>query len=185
MPDSDHQPAEPIASTTRPVTTVADGCERQLDPQSIQVDRVASGILALILVCLNLIGVTIASFAGSWGVVGILLLAGAWLLTSGALTALLLWWPAVSYRHTFYDVSADGIRIRRGVVWRTASLVPRSRVQHTDVSQGPVQRAFGLATLVIYTAGTHNAAVSLGGLSHATALAIRDHLIVGGQDDAV
>jgi len=38
---------------------------------------------------------------------------------------------------------------------------------------------------VIYTAGTHNAAVSLSGLSHETALAIRDHLIVGGQDDAV
>ena len=133
----------------------------------------------------NLIGVTIVGFAGSFGVVGVLLLLGAWLVASLALTALLLWWPAVSYRHTFYEVAEAGIRIRRGVVWRTASSVPRSRVQHTDVSQGPVQRAFGLATLVIYTAGTHNASISLGGLSRETALAIRDHLIVGGHDDAV
>ena len=44
--------------------------------------------------------------------------------------------------------------------------VPRSRVQHTDVSQGPVERRFGLGTLVIYTAGTDYARVDLAGLDH-------------------
>ncbi len=64
--------------------------------------------------------------------------------------------------------------------------VPRSRVQHTDVSQGPIERTYDLATLIIYTAGTHYASISLGGLSHETALFIRDHLIAGGEkDDAV
>jgi membrane protein YdbS with pleckstrin-like domain len=176
MPDPDHQPAD---------VRIADGRERKLDPQSIPADRVASGIFALILTGASLIGVTVAALAGSWSFLGILLLFGGWFAAAGAMTGLLLWWPALSYRHTFYDVSPDGIRIRRGVIFRTASFVPRSRVQHTDVAQGPVQRAFGIATLVIYTAGTHNASVSLGGLSHETALAIRDHLIVGGQDDAV
>jgi membrane protein YdbS with pleckstrin-like domain len=71
------------------------------------------------------------------------------------------------------------------VVWRRVINVPRSRVQHTDVSQGPIERGSDLGTLVIFTAGTHYARVHLSGLTHATALRIRDHLLPGGSDDAV
>ena len=71
------------------------------------------------------------------------------------------------------------------MLWRSVSSVPRSRVQHTDVSQGPIERLFELSTLIIYTAGTEHASISLSGLPRATALEIRDHLIEGGQDDAV
>jgi membrane protein YdbS with pleckstrin-like domain len=91
----------------------------------------------------------------------------------------------VRYRHTTYAVSEEGIVIRRGVFWRTSISVPKSRIQHTDVSQGPVLRAFDLACLVIYTAGTHHASVALSGLAHDTAVRIRDHVISGGPDDAV
>jgi membrane protein YdbS with pleckstrin-like domain len=58
-------------------------------------------------------------------------------------------------------------------------------VQHTDVSQGPLERRYGLGTRVIFTAGTDHARVDLKGLDHATALAIRDHLLPRGGDDAV
>jgi membrane protein YdbS with pleckstrin-like domain len=63
--------------------------------------------------------------------------------------------------------------------------VPSSRVQHTDVAQGPVERAFDLATLVVYTAGTQHASVTLNGLKNETALAIRDYLIDRDDDDAL
>ncbi len=63
--------------------------------------------------------------------------------------------------------------------------MPRSRVQHTDVSQGPLERSHGLGTLVIYTAGTEHARVELGGLDHGTALLIRDHLLPREENDAV
>ncbi len=63
--------------------------------------------------------------------------------------------------------------------------MPKSRVQHTDVSRGPIERGLGLATLIIHTAGTEQAAVSLSGLPHADAYRIRDFLIEGGEDDAV
>ena len=63
--------------------------------------------------------------------------------------------------------------------------VPRSRVQHTDVSQGPIERGFGLGTLVIYTAGTEHARVELHGLEHGTALHIRDHLLKSADADDV
>lgn len=105
------------------------------------------------------------------------------------LTALLIWWaqawPAKSYRRTSYRVDPAGIEIRRGVVWRRVINVPRSRVQHTDVSQGPLERGSDLGTLVMFTAGTQFARVQLSGLQYNDALRIRDHLLPAGTDDAV
>jgi membrane protein YdbS with pleckstrin-like domain len=97
------------------------------------------------------------------------------------LLALLAWvlqrWPALDYRHLSYRVDQAGLEIRRGVFWRRVINVPRSRIQHTDVSQGPVERQYGLGTLAIHTAGTEHARVELPGLRHDVALAIRDHLL--------
>jgi len=54
--------------------------------------------------------------------------------------------------------------------------VPFGRVQHIDLAQGPLERAFGLATLVLNTAGTRGAAVKLPGLAQADAEEMRDHI---------
>lgn len=94
-------------------------------------------------------------------------------------------WAAIEYRHLAYRIDDDGIEIRSGVLWRAVSNVPRSRVQHTDVSQGPLERKYGLGRLVIYTAGTAHSKVDLPGLEHQTALALRDHLLPRGPGDAV
>ena len=89
-----------------------------------------------------------------------------------AIVAVLAWhgqhWPTVSFAHTRYRVDDEGIEIQRGVFWREVINVPRSRVQHTDVTQGPIDRRFGLGTLVIFTAGTDFARVELPGSSTAT-----------------
>ena len=84
-----------------------------------------------------------------------------------------------------YKVDPRGIGIRSGVVWRRVVSVPRSRVQHTDVSQGPIQRHLGLATLVVHTAGVVNASVTLGGLDRDIAVGIRDFLIDESLADGV
>lgn len=94
-------------------------------------------------------------------------------------------WPARVYEHTFYRVDDQGIEIRKGVYWRVVINVPRSRVQHIDVSQGPIERRYGLGTLVIYTAGTEHAKVELQGLEHGRALEIRANLLPSGAGDAV
>lgn len=113
------------------------------------------------------------------------LLLGVWL----ALVLLGLWhavsWPKRTYRHTSYLVDDQGIEIRRGVFWRVMINVPRSRVQHIDVSQGPIERRYGLGTLVIYTAGTDHSKVELEGLEHGRARRIRDFLLPSGSTDAV
>ena len=109
----------------------------------------------------------------------------AWLAVALGLGALSYWWPPLDYRHAAYRIGAEGIEIRRGVFWRTLISVPRSRVQHIDVAQGPLERRFGLGTLSIYTAGTQHSRVDLRGIDYATALALRDRLLPAGSPDAL
>jgi hypothetical protein len=82
-------------------------------------------------------------------------------------------------------LTADLLEIRRGVWWRSVVTVPLSRVQHTDVNQGPLQRRFDLSTLVVHTAGTQHATVKLEGLGKEVAESVRDELLKQRGDDAV
>jgi membrane protein YdbS with pleckstrin-like domain len=171
--------------TPAPGESIADGREHQLDRRSIRVDQITGAIVSAFVCAGLLVAVVIAGIVGPFGLFGGLVLLGGWIVVSAFLTGAIVAWPPVGYRHTSYQVTEQGIRIRRGVFWRSVATVPRSRVQHTDVSQGPIERAYELATLVMYTAGTQHSSVLLPGLAHETALAIRDHLIAGGEDDAV
>jgi membrane protein YdbS with pleckstrin-like domain len=75
-----------------------------------------------------------------------------------------------------YSLEGERLRVVRGILFRSDTVVPFGRVQHIDVDQGPLERAFGLATLTVHTAGTHNASVSLPGLAQADAGAIREDI---------
>lgn len=52
-----------------------------------------------------------------------------------------------------YQVRQHDLSYRTGVLTRTVETVPFVRVQHARVTQGPIQRAFGLATLAVNSAG--------------------------------
>lgn len=82
--------------------------------------------------------------------------------------------PPRRYRARGYRLDPDRLRVVRGTLFRSDTVVPFGRVQHIDVAQGPVERFYGLGTLVLHTAGNHNASVRLPGLPHAEALAIRE-----------
>jgi len=94
-------------------------------------------------------------------------------------------WPPVVYRHRSYRITEHGLQIRKGVWWRAIIDVPHSRVQHTDVTQGPLERRYGLGKLVVHTAGTMSATVELEGLAHETALQLRDRLTGADDDESV
>ncbi|WP_052208578.1 PH domain-containing protein [Croceibacterium mercuriale] len=87
---------------------------------------------------------------------------------------LLLRLPLRRWRARGYVYGADALRVVRGLWWRRDITVPFGRVQHLDVTQGPLERLFGLGTLVLHTAGNHNSSVALPGLAHPQALAMRD-----------
>lgn len=109
----------------------------------------------------------------------------AWALLLGAIVGMVWKYPPARYRHLRYRIDDAGITIRDGVFWRTWSALPRTRIQHTDVSQGPLERRYGVAALKLYTAGSRFTRITLPGLEHATALALRDQLQRHANDDAV
>ena len=163
----------------------ADLFER-LDPRVIPLQRITGGILTATVAAGSFVGMSI-NLLGSDGASAVrwILLPAVWLVAVLLLAWQMYRWPPLAYQHTFYRVDDQGIEIRKGVYWRVVINVPRSRVQHIDVSQGPIERRYGLGTLVIYTAGTDHAKVELEGLEHGRALAIRDFLLPSGSTDAV
>ena len=167
-------------------SAVADGQDHALDPRSIHVQRIGGWIFTAVLAAASSAGLAVFLLTAD-DLPGVLraLLPLLWLAAGAALAWHAHRWPVREYRHIRYRVDAEGIEIRKGVYWRVVINVPRSRVQHTDVSQGPIERRYGLGTLVIYTAGTDHAKVELGGLEHGAALRIREHLLPSGDADAV
>ena len=158
---------------------------RRLDPRVIPLEQTVGWVVtAVTSVALFFAGVTtlLAAPLALWVKLAIPIM---WMGVTVALGWWLQRWPEIHYRYASYIVDTGGIEIREGVVWREVINVPRSRVQHTDVSQGPLERRFGIGTLIIHTAGTEHAVVSLHGLAHETALAIRDHLLPREESDAV
>lgn len=75
-----------------------------------------------------------------------------------------------------YLMGIGEIQIVRGYLFYTDTIVPFSRVQHIDVGQGPVERLFGISSLILHTAGTHNSTVVLPGLRRAIAEQMRDDI---------
>ncbi len=169
------------ADATESPGSVADGREYPLDPKSV----VAAQLTAAVWVASNAVGLLIAVLVVALGTsleVSLkLAILAAWIFLAGLGAALAYRWPHIRYQHIRYRVDGNGFTVRRGVLWRSVTSVPKARVQHTDVSQGPLQRNFGLASLVIHTAGTQDSSVTVRGLPHETAKRIRDYLIEGGD----
>ena len=102
---------------------------------------------------------------------------------AGGLTA---WWlPRANYRHWRYQVAEDALELRHGVIRRIHSAIPYFRVQHIDVAQGPVERAFGLARLVVHTASAGTDA-TIPGIAAGDAEGLRRLILArAGSGDAV
>jgi membrane protein YdbS with pleckstrin-like domain len=88
--------------------------------------------------------------------------------------ALVIRIPTSRYNARGYQISPDRLRVVRGLLFRSDTVVPFARVQHIDVDQGPLDRFFGIATLTLHTAGSHNASVSLPGLGEELAREMRE-----------
>jgi membrane protein YdbS with pleckstrin-like domain len=178
-------PPEAVSSPFGGPRAIADGQVHRFDPRVVAMHRIVGLIVTVCISLFMLIGGVIGLLADSASSLTLGRLVTGWMLATAALGWFCYSWPPIEYRHMSYKVDEDGVEIRHGVVWRTIVSVPRSRVQHLDVSQGPLQRSFGLGTLRIYTAGTEHAQVDLAGVEHGRALQIRDYLLPRDTSDVV
>ena len=164
--------------------SIADGVRRPVDPRWIPLKRIHGVAVTVVLGLGSFMAIVLPSIASRrlWLSLGLLPL---WAVAVAALAWQMRRWPPIAYRFTSYVVDDAGLEIARGVYWRTVTNIPKSRIQHTDVSQGPLERRHGLGTLVVYTAGTQHSQVKLPGLAFATAQRIRGHLLPHDEGDAV
>jgi membrane protein YdbS with pleckstrin-like domain len=77
----------------------------------------------------------------------------------------------------------DDLLVRRGVLVRRLTVVPYGRMQFIDVTAGPFERAFGLATVQLHTAAAASDA-RIPGLEAAEAARLREQLATLGESRA-
>ncbi len=77
-----------------------------------------------------------------------------------------------------YAIRQKDIVYNSGLFWQSSIVVPFNRVQHCEVSQGPIDRFYHLAELKIFTAGGASSDLSISGLSPETAARIKDFIVI-------
>ncbi|TVR48424.1 MAG: hypothetical protein EA425_14345 [Puniceicoccaceae bacterium] len=154
-----------------------DAEEHPVDPQWITLRRLGNLIRTTILGLMGLTGTLIFLGLVGWSSAAKLtFLAG----VAGFFCALYILGmitPVLAYRRYRWRLDGETLLVRRGIWWRIETLVPKSRIQHTDVTQGPLERLFHTSSLVVHTAGTRFAIVEVDGLPTGLAPKMRDHLL--------
>ena len=100
---------------------------------------------------------------------------------TGALAA--LWFARNRFRSWVYQERDEDLIVERGVLIHRLSVVPYGRMQFVDVSAGPIDRAFRLATVKLHTAAAASDA-RIPGLERDEAARLRDRLAALGEAKA-
>lgn len=95
---------------------------------------------------------------------------------SVVLEALGLIYMMFRFRNWSFELREDHLFLDHGVLKRTRSMVPYVRVQHIDTQRGPFYRLLGLSQVVVYTAGSKGADVTIPGLSRSDASDVQEKL---------
>jgi len=131
---------------------VKDEAAERLDPRAITVWRITGTLNMLPL----LVGAGFAGWALSrsgGGSLFVVLPVLAVLALAGVVVGVV---PGLRWRRWRYEIRPDEVDLQRGIFWISRTLVPLARIQHVDTRQGPLQRRFGLSTVVFYTAAGPN-----------------------------
>jgi membrane protein YdbS with pleckstrin-like domain len=97
-----------------------------------------------------------------------------------ALIVLRLLFLPRSLRSWGYAERDDDLLVRHGLLYRRLSIVPYGRMQFVDVTAGPLERLFGLATVQLHTAAAATDA-KIPGLPPDEAARLRDRLSALGE----
>ena len=126
----------------------------------------------------------VGAFALTWliGVVNAAGLALAWLFL---LFLASLWLPSLAFDRWAYALRDGDLLIARGVLVRSITAIPVSRIQHVDTRQGPLEQSLGLARIQIHTASGLGGDGVIPGLTLDDAQTLRDQLIRVSGDGGV
>jgi putative membrane protein len=118
-----------------------------------------------------------------------------------ALVALLHWWTIVAWgvlslwtiatTKRYVDslrwaLTDSTVAFRSGWLWRYLSIAPLAKVQAVSLHESPFDRRHGMATVLVDTAGGHDAPhrVAIPFLPREAAVTLRDHLVASAANTA-
>lgn len=159
----------PMSNLANPAFDVFDVEWRKVSPRLIPVRMIS---VAIFLGLPGLVTIWPAVVVGAW----------MWLLPGGllALTAWLAWLIPRQVRAIGYAELDDDLMIRKGLMFRSLSVVPYGRMQYVDVGAGPIARKMKLAAVQLHTASAQTDA-SIPGLPEEEAGRLRDQLSARGE----
>jgi uncharacterized protein len=146
---------------------------RAPSPRLLTMRRVQVGVCS-IAVGIALFAVLVSSTL-TWAAI-----AGAAALVAGATAQVFV---ARRVRAWGYAEREDDLFVKRGVLFSRLSVIPYGRMQFVDVTAGPVERLFGLATVRMHTAAAASDA-RIPGLASDEAARVRDRLTELGEAQA-
>ena len=117
-----------------------------------------------------LLGFALFRYAPFWGVAGIVAI---WLASTAGATGYAL----RASRARNWSLREHDLIFRNGVFWRSETVQPLKRVQHVEVTRGPIEKRFELASLKVYGAGSGSATFAIPGLELEDAERLRDYLL--------
>ena len=159
---SDLAPGEPFAPEDQPWTRVSPRLatlRRAIHALAdLVVTVIASGLAALVSWQLSALVAVLGVVGAAWG----------WVVVGRAV------------RSWGYAERADDLMVTRGILFRQLVVVPYGRIQFVDVTAGPLDRRFNLATVQLHTAAAATDA-QIPGLEPMEAARLRDRLAARGE----
>lgn len=83
----------------------------------------------------------------------------------------------IAFKKKSFGVRQKDIIYRTGFLYSSVTIIPFNRIQHIEVTIGPVEKLFKLATLKIYTAGGAQSDLKIPGLKNEKAHKIKSFVI--------
>ncbi len=148
---------------------------QRLSPNFRKLRRLTTFLVAPIFFSIPAVIIGIAS--GRWWISAIL-----WALAA-VIVIIRLGLVERTYRSWGYVEREDDLYITHGVLFRSLVAVPYGRMQLVEVESGPLERAFGLATVSLKTASAETNA-TIPGLPPEEAARLRDRLTELGKSQA-
>ena len=109
---------------------------------------------------------------------------GPWWVPLAAVTVLLVAGLAIgqaivgrSYDRYRFALGEEDLAITKGVFWRSWRFISRNRIQHLDITAGPISRALGLVQVTVFVGGMHHAAATIPGLTEYEGEELRARLV--------
>ena len=145
---------------------LGDGVWHQISRRYVTVQLISTGAFLALVIAVALV---------MWLVAGQMWI----LIPAGLVVVVTLWTLAILPRQARaygYQLRADDLVFRRGILWQRMVAVPYGRMQLVDITHGPLDRGFGIAQLKLVTAAAATG-VTIPGLSQQGAEQLRDTLI--------